>query len=58
MRYAAVKNLVMTTGLPALYSPDLNPIEQAWKLTRHLAMHNRYFPRLDGVVQAAETQFA
>jgi transposase len=40
------------------YSPDLNPIERVWKLTRRLALHNRYFARLDDVVQAAETQFA
>ena len=26
------------------YSPDLNPIEQVWKLTRREVTHNRYFP--------------
>ena len=25
------------------YSPELNPIERVWKLTRRLAIHNRYF---------------
>src|SRR5258708_3818641 len=25
------------------YSPDLNPIERVWKLTRRLCPHNRYF---------------
>jgi len=39
------------------YSPDLNPVERVWKLTRRLAMHNRYFAHLDDVIQAAETQF-
>lgn len=29
------------------YSPDLNPIERVWKLTRKLCTHNRYFPRLE-----------
>ncbi|MBM3883242.1 MAG: IS630 family transposase [Verrucomicrobia bacterium] len=29
------------------YSPDLNPIERVWKLTRRLCTHNRYFPDLD-----------
>ena len=40
------------------YSPDLNPIERVWKLTRRLCLHNRYFGLLDGVVAAVETQFA
>ena len=39
------------------YSPDLNPIERAWKLTRRLCTHNRYFETLDEVTQAVETQF-
>jgi transposase len=42
--------------LPA-YSPDLNPIERAWKLTRRLATHNRYFPELDDVINAVEHIF-
>jgi hypothetical protein len=29
------------------YSPDLNPIERVWKLTRRQCVHNRYFPLLD-----------
>ncbi|HUZ06335.1 MAG TPA: transposase [Candidatus Paceibacterota bacterium] len=40
------------------YSPDLNPIERVWKLTRRLCLHNRYFPTLTGVVEAVERQFA
>lgn len=39
------------------YSPDLNPIERVWKLTRRLCLHNRYFPTLEGVVATVETQF-
>ena len=39
------------------YSPELNPIERAWKLTRRLCLHNRYFPQLDEVILAAETEF-
>jgi transposase len=34
------------------YSPDLNPIERVWKLLRHLATHNRYFPEFDQLVDA------
>lgn len=40
------------------YSPQLNPIERVWKLTRRLCLHNRYFGFLDGVVDAVEGQFA
>ena len=39
------------------YSPELNPIERVWKLTRRLCLHNRYFGFLDGVVAAVEDQF-
>ena len=40
------------------YSPQLNPIERVWKLTRRLCLHNRYFGFLEGVVEAVEEQFA
>lgn len=39
------------------YSPELNPIERVWKLTRRLCVHNRYFPELDDLVQTVEEQF-
>jgi len=39
------------------YSPDLNPIERVWKLTRRLCLHNRYFPALIGIIEAVEGQF-
>ena len=39
------------------YSPDLNPIERVWKLTRRLATHNRYFEKIDHVAEAVESQF-
>ncbi|MGH9630363.1 MAG: transposase [Bryobacteraceae bacterium] len=29
------------------YSPELNPIERVWKLTRRLCLHNRYFGFLE-----------
>ncbi len=40
------------------YSPELNPVERVWKLTRRKRLHNRYFPTLDEVVVAVEQQFA
>jgi transposase len=39
------------------YSPELNPIERVWKLTRRLCLHNRYFDALDDVTTAVEDQF-
>ena len=39
------------------YSPDLNPIERVWKLTRRLCIHNRYFPQLSGIIDEVESQF-
>lgn len=43
--------------LPA-YSPELNPIERVWKLTRRRCLHNRYFPTLDEVIAAVEDEFS
>jgi len=40
------------------YSPELNPIERVWKLTRRLCIHNRYFGFLDSVIWAVENQFS
>jgi transposase len=40
------------------YSPELNPIERVWKLTRRLCLHNRYFGFLETVMDAVEAQLA
>ena len=42
--------------LPA-YSPELNPIERVWKLTRRKRLHNRHFAKLDDMIQQVENQF-
>ena len=39
------------------YSPDLNPIERVWKLTRRLCLHDLYFPTLTSVIGAVEGRF-
>jgi hypothetical protein len=39
------------------YSPELNPIERVWKLTRRLCLHNRYFETLSLVTDHVESQF-
>lgn len=38
------------------YSPELNPIERVWKLTRSLCTHNQYFPHLEDLVKAVTNQ--
>jgi hypothetical protein len=40
------------------YSPDLNPIERVWKLTRKLCIHDQYFLSLGAVIAVVEAQFA
>ncbi|MCX5790598.1 MAG: IS630 family transposase [Elusimicrobia bacterium] len=42
--------------LPA-YSPELNPIERIWKLTRRQCLHNEYFPRLNLICARVELHF-
>jgi len=37
------------------YSPELNPIERVWKLTRRLATHNRYFAHVEELELAVES---
>ena len=39
------------------YSPELNPIERVWKLSRRLCLHNRYFGFLETVIEAVENKF-
>jgi transposase len=41
--------------LPA-YSPELNPIERVWKLTRKLCTHNTYFEKIETLIDAVGTE--
>jgi transposase len=38
------------------YSPELNPIERIWKLTRKLCTHNQYFQSLEDLIKAVSSQ--
>ena len=40
------------------YSPELNPIERLWRLTRRMATHNQYFQTLTDIVAAVENIFS
>jgi len=39
------------------YSPELNPIERVWKVTRKLCIHDQYFPALATLIDAVDHQF-
>lgn len=39
------------------YSPELNPIERVWKLTRRCCTHNVYFPSINSLTAAIEAKF-
>lgn len=43
--YADIRNKLDLIKMPT-YSPDLNPIEQCWRITRREVTHNRYFESL------------
>lgn len=39
------------------YSPELNPVERVWKLTRKLCTHNEYFDTLEKLAISVEKRF-
>jgi transposase len=39
------------------YSPEFNPIERVWKLTRPLCTNNRYFSTLQDIAQSVQARF-
>jgi transposase len=39
------------------YSPELNPIERVWKLTRRVCLHNHYFSSLNCLIAALQPRF-
>jgi transposase len=49
------RKIVQLLFLPP-YSPQLNPIERIWKLTRRLCTHNKYFQTLDDLIRTIESQ--
>lgn len=49
---------VMRLDFLPSYSPELNPVERVWKLTRYQCTHSRYFPVLDDLVTAVWNHFS
>lgn len=54
--YADIEQQVIFVKLPP-YSPDLNPIEQVWRITRRENTHNVFFPSLLSLEQAVDNAF-
>lgn len=55
--YADIRAKIVFLSLPP-YSPDLNPIEQVWRITRREKTHNRYFSSLDQIAETLDSFFA
>ena len=51
------RNALRLEFLPA-YSPELNPIERVWKVTRKICTHNVYFEKLQQVTDSITKQHA
>ena len=55
--YADIRDNMDYLSLPP-YSPDLNPIEQVWRITRKEKTHNRYFASLSNLIEVLDKFFA
>ncbi len=56
-QYSDIRANMTYISLPP-YSPDLNPIEQVWRITRREKTHNRYFSSLDKLKNVLDHYFA
>lgn len=54
--YQDIRDSMEYLSMPP-YSPDLNPIEQVWRITRREKTHNRYFPSLDVLAETLDEFF-
>jgi len=54
--YNDIREKIVFIKLPP-YSPDLNPIEQVWRITRREVTHNRYFPNITTLKENLESYF-
>ena len=55
--YQDIRERVSFLDIPP-YSPDLNPIEQVWRVARREVTHNRFFPSIDEEKRELEAWFA
>ena len=56
-QYDDIKEKIIFVDIPP-YSPDLNPIEQVWRITRREVTHNRYHASLFELTKRLDEYFA
>ena len=54
--YADIREAITLIPMPP-YSPDLNPIEQVWRVTRREKTHNRYWSGLPSLIEVLDEWF-
>lgn len=54
--YEDIREKVILIKLPP-YSPDLNPIEQCWRITRREVTHNTYFANVEQLENTLDNYF-
>ena len=55
--YSDIRDAMTYLSLPP-YSPDLNQIEQVWRVTRREKTHNRYFGSLSLITETLDNYFS
>ena len=55
--YQDIVDKVVFVYLPP-YSPDLNPIEQVWRIVRKEVTHNRYFATIEAMTEKLDEYFS
>ncbi len=54
--FEANQDRIVRIFLPP-YSPELNPVERVWRITRRQVTHNRYFQSVENLRSALVSQF-
>lgn len=54
--YSDIRESITMIPMPP-YSPDLNPIEQVWRITRREKTHNRYWSGLPSLTKVLDEWF-
>ena len=55
--YSDINDKVVFVYLPP-YSPDLNPIEQVWRITRRENTHNVFFDSIESLKSTVDNAFS
>ena len=55
--YEDIRSVLTIISLPA-YSPDLNPIEQVWRITRREKTHNHFWKTINELVTTLDEWFS